>query len=367
MEDNKCITLCGTGKQCSRNKDIQSGDGTRCRMHHTIYNRTPNYIARSQLGIKHKNEKKIDEISYMRILVNAPADEHPLVKRAYRQVKITTHARQHIEMAELRIIQRAEIDRTGIDPDAAYMNRFRFRPREGIDVHYVVREPLIQPPPLVQPIRGLEAFARDNQNVHTTEAVNQTKAIVERVRKILVPEDYRWNTLVVSKTIGEIIAECRLSASAAAQMFNHYVSLMAVYDIEEGIYGKVLDSVWQYVKESPDKEDLCKILKNEMNDNIGMCAQGNLSRICNILSGYLDGIGSQESLSERLGRLLGPLMDIEDDTERIMTAYHIMEENNVPRDEWNDWVEPLIIREKEESIQELIYHMNDRQYHVDED
>jgi len=366
MADNKCTTLCGTGKQCSRNKCTYLGDRSRCGIHHNIYTQAPNYVARSQLGIKHKNEKKIDEISYMRILVNAPADEHVLVKRAYRQVIITTRARQHIEMVELRFIQRAEIDRTGIDPDAAYMNRFRIR-REGINVNYIIRQPLLQPPPLVQHAGRLAVFATDNQNVHTTEAVNQTKAIVERVRRILVPEDYRWNTLVVSKTIGEIIAECRLSASAAAQMFNQYVSLTAVYDIEEGIYGKVLDSVWQYVKESPDKVDLCKILKNEMNDNIGMCAQGNLSRICNILSGYLDGIGSQESLSERLGRLLGPLMNIEDDTERIMTAYHIMEENDVPRNEWDDWVEPLITREKEESIQELLYNLSGVQFRGDED
>ena len=360
MADNKCITLCATGEQCSRNKNIQAGDGLRCRTHHGIYIRTPNHVTRRQLTIKHKNEKKIDEIAYMKILVDTPEINHNIIRREYRNTKNTTKIRHTEEMLALCRVQRAEIDRTGIDPDAGYRARFQI-------AHDRIR-PLYHPQPQPQqPVRGLEAFARDNQNVHTTEAVNQTKAIVERVRKILVPEDYRWNTLVVSKTIGEIIAECRLSSFAAAQMFNQYVSSTAIYDIEEGIYGKVLDSVWQYIKMSPDKEDLCKILKNEMIDNISMCAQGNLSRICNILSGYLDGIGSQESLSERLGRLLAPLMNIEDDTERIMTAYHIMEENDVPRDEWNDWVEPLITREKEESLQELLYNINTAHYRADED
>jgi hypothetical protein len=182
----------------------------------------------------------------------------------------------------------------------------------------------------------------DPQNVHTTEAVRQTKEIVAHVRKIPVPEGYRWNTRIVSKTIGEIIAECELNAHAAAQMFNQYVSTVAVYEIEEGIYGKVLDSVWQYVKASPDKQDLCKILKNEMTDNIGMCAQGNLSRICNILAGYMEGVGAQESLSERLGRMLPPLMTIEDVSERIRQACVILAENKVPASEWDTWMEPIL-------------------------
>jgi hypothetical protein len=128
-------------------------------------------------------------------------------------------------------------------------------------------------------------------------------------------------------------------------MFNQYVSNVSVYDIEEGIYGKVLDSVWQYVKTSPDKEDLCKILKNEMTDNIGMCAQGNLSRICNILAGYMDGVGAQESLSELLGRLLPPLMSIEDPSERIRQACVILAENKVPFSEWDTWMEPMLEEE----------------------
>jgi hypothetical protein len=190
--------------------------------------------------------------------------------------------------------------------------------------------------------RQLANFVADPQNVHTTEAVRQTKDIVARVREIPVPEGYRWNTRVVSKTIGEIIADCQLTAHAAAQMFNQYVSVVAVYDIEEGIYGKVLDCVWQYIKASPDKEDLCKILKNEMTDNIGMCAQGNLSRICNILAGYMEGVGAQESLSERLGRLLPPLMEIDDVAERIRQACVILSENNTPPSEWGTWIDPLM-------------------------
>jgi hypothetical protein len=208
----------------------------------------------------------------------------------------------------------------------------------GLDLFFEDQPPVIGPGPLP----GLAAFVQDPQNVHTTVVVTQTMEIIRTVRRIAVPEEYRWNRDTVSPTIGEIIANCKLSSSAAATMFNKYVSAETVYDLEEGIYGKVLDSVWQYVKASPDKADLCAILKQEMTDNVGMCAQGNLTRICNILAGYLDGIGSQESVAERLGRLFPPLMEIEDEAERLRAAEAILTENAVPRDEWSAWVDAVM-------------------------
>jgi hypothetical protein len=125
-------------------------------------------------------------------------------------------------------------------------------------------------------------------------------------------------------------------------MVSQYAQDTAIYDIEEGIYGKVLDSVWQYIKISPEKEELCRVLKQEMEDNIGMCAQGNLSRTCNILAGYMDGIGSQESVVEKLGRLLPPLLKIPVLWTRLHTAFQILREHNIPKDEWEAWTDPLL-------------------------
>jgi hypothetical protein len=64
----------------------------------------------------------------------------------------------------------------------------------------------------------------------------------------------------------------------------------------------VLDGLWQYIKHSEHKKDLCKILAAELKENVGQCLQGNLSRLCNVLAGYMEGVGSQESVAEILGR-----------------------------------------------------------------
>jgi hypothetical protein len=189
----------------------------------------------------------------------------------------------------------------------------------------------------------LEAFARDNQNVHRERTVNATKEMVNIILTIPVPNEYKWNPLECSKTPGEIIVMCKLTPKAAWQMTAKYCQDESIYDLGKGIYGKVLDGVWQYILKSSDKDDLCRVLKQEMEDNIGMCAQGNLSRLCNILAGYMDGIGSQESVADILGRLMPKLFEIENLSQRLSEAFKVLKNVGVPIAEWKSWLDPLVM------------------------
>jgi hypothetical protein len=101
----------------------------------------------------------------------------------------------------------------------------------------------------------------------------------------------------VSKTIVEITAECKLTPKAAWQFSSKYYSAETIYEMEEGIFGKLMDAVWQHVKASPESNSLKMIVKEELEMNIGMCAQGNLTRVTNILAGILDGITPEVSFS----------------------------------------------------------------------
>ena len=363
MEGN-CVAICSNGNQCTKIRKPTLADGTRCGMHNnSIIKYGPHTTARRELTYANRKEAKDFKIDHdtrkrEQIQQGVNNDAVWIMEENHQADMRVMRARHGRAMADLVVRQREEIHETGVDPDAAARDReredrlrrmeaWRHRVEAARRMAENLNNPnnnvrIIREAPIHNGPRQLANFVADPQNVHTTEAVQQTKDIVARVREIPVPEGYRWNTSVVSKTIGEIIADCQLTSHAAAQMFNQYVSSVAVYDIEEGIYGKVLDCVWQYIKSSPDKEDLCRILKHEMIDNIGMCAQGNLSRICNILAGYMEGIGAQESLSERLGRLLPPLMEIDDVAERIRQACIILSENNTPPSEWATWIDPLM-------------------------
>lgn len=193
-------------------------------------------------------------------------------------------------------------------------------------------------PIFVQP---LAQFAADNQNVHRADSVKMVTETVERVLKIAVPKDYKWSTKHVSKTVGEIITECHLQPNTCVQFMNRYLAHENIYNLGMGIYGRVMDGVWQFIKNSEHKEDLCKILKSELKDNIGMCLQGNLTRICNVLAGYLEGIGSQETPVERLGREMPKLMEIEDDEKRVEAAKKVLSDVGLPEAEWGAWLEAV--------------------------
>ena len=187
----------------------------------------------------------------------------------------------------------------------------------------------------------LGQLAQDNQNVHTSIVVEQTKKNVAEILKIPVPEIFKWQKNRLSMTYKQIILFCHLSPKSAWQFSSMYCSDATIYDLEPGIFGKVVDGVWQFIRSSPDKADLKKILAAELRDNIGMCAQGNLSRMCNVLQGYLEGIGQKESISEILGREFPKLMEIESELERLNKGKLILFNNNVPEDQWETWLEPL--------------------------
>ena len=186
----------------------------------------------------------------------------------------------------------------------------------------------------------LAAFVRDAQNVHTRPMVKQTTDMIEKILTVEVPEDYQWATGSL-RTPGEIMMTCKISHEAGWQLMSQYAQKTSIYGLGDGIYGKTLDAVWQYILKSPEKESMCAVLKQEMQDNIGMCAQGNLTRVCNILAGFMDGVGSLESVSEQLGRRFGAIAEHPDPEERIKMGADVLRELNVPEKEWPAWLEPL--------------------------
>jgi hypothetical protein len=270
--------------------------------------------------------------------------------------------------------QRRLIVETGINPDAVQDMRRNEEHRlameaaqQRMEIWRIAREareqrrqPDHQVAPqqqaVIRPREGLAGFANDRQNVHTTVAVKQTMNVIREILKIEVPSEYRWNMNTVSKTVAEIMAECELTPDSAWQMVSKYCSDETIYDLQPGIYGKVLDCVWQYIQKSDDKECLKKILKSELKDNIGMCAQGNLSRLTNILAGYLQAVVIKESLSDKLGRMLPPLMEIEDIPQRLIAAARVFVEVELPEDQWHAWGQGLLYDQEEDDYREMFIH-----------
>lgn len=364
---NTCPAVKATGEVCANR--CRGGD-PRCGTHmNALRTYGPHTTAQRELKYTHRAILKRIEHEGVDIAEREPNNilRERMIDDLHHRIRLLKVTQQH-EFELLLREQEDEIRQTGIDPDAGPRERRQAQERQrniqrqlqwehhneimrqnpnflngrpimvdagGVLVNAVVAVNVVA--------RGeLEAFAHDNQNVHTTTAVRHTKDMVQKILAIPVPEEYRWCVSECSKTPGDIIMCCKLTPKGAWQMASKYCQDEDIYEMGRGIYGKVLDGVWQYVSKSSDKDDLCKIIKQEMEDNIGMCAQGNLTRLCNILSGYMEGIGVQESPSEILGRKLPLLMEIENVYERINQAYNLMVELAIPREQWLSWVEPLV-------------------------
>lgn len=360
MDANHCTAIKKTGDKCTNNAVRH---GTRCSAHNTVVkNNGPHTTALKELGYIQK--KQLDDLYVVWThkievfsLENYPNKEDEVEEmRKDRELAMDQlHVQHRVEIRALEKEHRAEILETGIDPDELAKTRKEIKRIERDErrinmIHQLMvgrARRLDQLAVEVQQIGAgnnneLAEFARDPQNIHTSQIVALVKQTVEKVLTIPVPEEYRWNAEECSKTPGDIITKCKLTSKAAWQMTAKYCQNEDIYDMGNGIYGKVLDSVWQFVLNSKDKDDLFKILKQEMEDNIGMCAQGNLSRLCNILSGYMDGIGSQESASEILGRELPKLIEIEDVQLRLDKAFEIFTRTKLPVEDWDEWLNPLV-------------------------
>lgn len=183
--------------------------------------------------------------------------------------------------------------------------------------------------------RNLREFVQDNQNIHTKELVDpviaNAKMMIKLSKKKCPEQD----------TFKEIVYECKLSDDARKQFCFMYYSDEKIYNLKAPTYRLVLDGIWHYVlKQKEDtKKDILMRMSQELEDNIGMCSQGNLSRIINILSGFMDGIGQtyKESIQDKMAKI----SKIEDKDIRLKKAKDVLKKDKIPDDQWSAWLDAL--------------------------
>lgn len=338
---SQCVGIKHSGERCTV-MVIGETPHPRCAIHTAaMFKVGPNNIRRNELKYANKRAENI-------IFRDTPQAELPNAMRLQRIQYLTDlHALE-------QQIARETAENGGNNADQPFIEHERQRrlarhaarmaarqeARDAYLQRQAARNARVVENRIPQPVgRELAELAADRQNVHTDVVVEKVKRTVETVLKIPVPPEYQTETL---KTSGEIILECGLTKQSAWQMMSKYCADDDIYDMGHGIYGRVLNSVWQYIKASPHKEDLKKILAVELKDNIGMCAQGNLSRLCNILSGYLDGVDTEaKSKNEIIGERFSAITNIIDLQQRVEAGHRILEELQVPAEEHGQWLEAL--------------------------
>ena len=218
------------------------------------------------------------------------------------------------------------------------------RGRIGEPPDLTVHVPPLQlpvPPPVIQ--RGLHAIARDPQNVHTAAVTNQTNKGLDTLleaakenRHMRTPEWFaakwlirgygHWN--VVQRVVNDML---------------HWYNVKTCKTANDQLYQRTLDGLYLTISKLKDNDTRIELYKRafeECHESVGMCCEGHISRLCNVLVGFDDAFAPPVPFGEILQNKMAAIYALEIDTaEKIKQATEFFNEFAVPEAERTAWLE----------------------------
>jgi hypothetical protein len=203
--------------------------------------------------------------------------------------------------------------------------------------------PYQQPAGEEVPVVGdLQRIASDTQNVHTKEVSAHTQKMTDLLLSQVIPDGQKTLQLVTVKFSKYCTIERMTDFIAVlADMNLWYEKPMC---IKEGdyLYRCMLNAVVAKIEASEQKRDLYRRAYEEAMESVGMCCQGHLSRLVNIFSGFDSEFTSPASAKELLQNKMAQIAAANSSAEeKIANAQDTLAELEIPREEWNAWIEAL--------------------------
>lgn len=184
------------------------------------------------------------------------------------------------------------------------------------------------------PDKTLEKLSKDNQNIHTTPIVKATTEIANRLMKL--SEDVYFSETEVEYMLKQL----KISSKARDNFKEYYYSEASIYELSKPTYKKVMNGLWIYIQTHPtNTKELLKVLKEELEDNIGTCAQGNLSRLVNVLNGFDKNYEVKQETS--LNDLMLEIAKEKNLDTRLYKAKKILKDRNIKDEEYTAWMETV--------------------------
>ena len=199
---------------------------------------------------------------------------------------------------------------------------------------------------LPPPRTDLEAFTRDRQNVHTAVVTDMTNKNVEillqtpgeetDLAKLLcqLSSDIRS---MVEGSLSPPVDELHAVFKDVASWWNRKSCRM----VDDRLYQNLLRSLWSRIQKSGSfKKDLEKRLWEEMVDSLGMCCDGHINRLANVMVGFDDAFQAQVSTGETLQNRMAAIAEMEIETEKkVEMANTVFAELAVPEPDRQAWLE----------------------------
>lgn len=185
----------------------------------------------------------------------------------------------------------------------------------------------------------LRAFAADAQSVHRSSVQNTTQRVIEKLLERPVPED--------QATVFEITID--LNNPAHVGWRNEHTKLTSINTFTDDYfqleafsvkYADVVDRVWAFIRGHHERIELTVRLAQEICEGVGMCANGKMARMVNVLQGYdetLDVEPPREMFQSAIAALMKRPIG-----ERETRARELFREYQIPAEEHDVWLEPLL-------------------------
>lgn len=185
----------------------------------------------------------------------------------------------------------------------------------------------------------LAALARDQESVHRSSVQTTTQKGV----LALMARPVREGQETLSEVV-QVLNERRIvrfssegtRERAIAEVTNDYFNTEAF----STKYGDVLDRVWAFIHPHEEREQLIVRLAQEICDGMATCGNGKMARLVNVLQGYDDTLEfdvPRELFQNKFAQLRSRPV-----SERATAANEVFREFNIPEEERNVWLTPLM-------------------------
>lgn len=184
---------------------------------------------------------------------------------------------------------------------------------------------------------NLAAFAVDDQSVHRSSIQTTTQNAISQICTQTVSSDQETLVEITDAFNTKLTCESlEYKNIIITEITNDYYNTIA-FNLR---YGNVLDHVWAFIITHEHYIQLLERLAQEVYDGCGMCSNGKMARLVNVLQGFhtmLEAPVSREIFQNKFALLAK--LPIE---ERKVAADQLFAQFQIPAEEQSVWLEPLL-------------------------
>lgn len=195
------------------------------------------------------------------------------------------------------------------------------------------------------PPRDLARLAGDNQNVHTQVVSEQTNKATEKLKAVKVPESQQTEKSLALVWIPALVGT-KVSYGTFLQVstdINKWFNTKDCRAKDDNLYRKLLRGLVALMNAEKDEERKSEMFRRcweECQESVGMCCEGHIGRLCNVLVGFDEAfqppVPFGEILQSKMAAIAG--MDVsEEEKRKLATAF--FDEHKTPEADRTAWLD----------------------------